>query len=152
MAATDTSYPQCPLSLRVEKVVGRDSLLVAWQPPPMDSMCHSNGCLVTGYQIYVNKETNMLVSGAHQSKVIDWIMTPPHDSTGVDVSLIPRWQAVVAGLAVGKMLYLGISTSSVEGKSSKVMEIEYHGRPVSVSTLQSCHSYPVCIHTTVYNR
>ena len=61
--------PQAPLSFHVEKALGHNGLLVAWQPPPMDSMCHSNGCLVTGYQVYVNGQTKSLVSGASQSRV-----------------------------------------------------------------------------------
>ena len=63
------SCPQSPLSLHVEKVIGQDGLLVAWQPPPMDGMCRSNGCLVTGYHLYVNGETKALVSGSSQSRV-----------------------------------------------------------------------------------
>lgn len=61
--------PQAPLSFHVEKVLGHNGLLVAWQPPPMDSMCRSNGCLVTGYQVYVNGQTKSLVSGASQNRV-----------------------------------------------------------------------------------
>ena len=61
--------PQSPLSFRVERAVGHNGLLVAWQPPPMDGMCRSNGCLVTGYQLYINGETTALVSGALQSRV-----------------------------------------------------------------------------------
>ena len=63
------SSPQAPLSFQVEKVLGHNGLLVAWQPPPMDSMCRSNGCLVTGYQLYVNGQTKTLVSGASQCRV-----------------------------------------------------------------------------------
>ena len=61
--------PQAPLSFHVEKVVGHNGLLVAWEPPPIDSMCRSNGCLVTGYQVYVNGQTKSLVSGASQCRV-----------------------------------------------------------------------------------
>lgn len=69
MDSAELTCPQSPLSFHIEKVVGHSGLLVAWQPPPMDSMCRSNGCLVTGYQLYVNGETKTLVSGALQSRV-----------------------------------------------------------------------------------
>ena len=42
-------------------------------------------------------------------------------------------QTLLSGLSLTKTLRLGISTSSVEGKSSKIIEIVYRGRPVSVS-------------------
>lgn len=67
---TAAACPQSPLSFHVEKALGHSVLLVTWQPPPMDSMCRSNGCLVTGYQLYVNGETKTLVSGPSQSKVL----------------------------------------------------------------------------------
>lgn len=41
-------------------------------------------------------------------------------------------QTILQGVSLSKSLRLGISTSSVEGKSSKVMEIIYRGRPLSV--------------------
>lgn len=74
-SSSSESSPQAPLSFHVEKVLGHDGLLVAWQPPPMDTMCRSNGFLVTGYQIYVNGLTESLVSGASQSKVSDNAMS-----------------------------------------------------------------------------
>ena len=42
-------------------------------------------------------------------------------------------QTLLSGLSLTKALQLGISTSSVEGKSSKIIEIVYRGRPISVS-------------------
>lgn len=42
-------------------------------------------------------------------------------------------QTLLTDVSLAKPLRLGISTSSVEGKSSNIMEIAYSARPVSVS-------------------
>lgn len=126
--AESSSCPQSPLSFHVENAVGHNGLLVAWQPPPMDGMCRSNGCLVTGYQLYVNGGTKALVSGAMQSRVGSVLCSRKDHFTNDLFHL----QTILSGLTLTKSLRLGISTSSVEGKSSKVMEIVYNSRPISV--------------------
>lgn len=70
---------------------------------------YSNGCLVTGYQLYVNGETKTLVSGATQNK------------------------ATLVGLNLSQPITLGISTSGSEGKSSEVISLHQPARPMSVS-------------------
>ncbi len=59
----------------MDKALGNSVLLVTWQPPKMDSSDgnYSNGCFVTGYQLYVNGETKNLISGAMHTKVSSFI-------------------------------------------------------------------------------
>ena len=44
------SAPEAPSNLRIEEVEG-NSLVLAWQPPPLDQHGCSNGCKVVGYRV-----------------------------------------------------------------------------------------------------
>ncbi|XP_064383629.1 early endosome antigen 1-like isoform X3 [Halichondria panicea] len=110
-----TGCPNPPAHFKVDKALGNSVLLVTWQPPKMDSSDgnYSNGCFVTGYQLYVNGETKNLISGAMHTK-----------ATFVELNLL-------------QPLTLGISTCAVNGKSSKVITIHYQPRPLSAVTSPS---------------
>ena len=68
-AGMDSPLP--PTHFKVDKALGNSVLLVTWKPPKMDMPDgnHSNGCLVTGYQLYVNGEMKTLVNGAMETRV-----------------------------------------------------------------------------------
>ena len=120
---TYVGCPKPPTQFQVEKALGNSVLLVAWQPPVMDATdgSYSNGCLVTGYQLYVNGDTKTLVSGSTQNR------------------------ATLVGLNLSQPITLGISTSGAEGKSSKVISLHQPARPMSVSMqLTACYCAHAC--------
>jgi hypothetical protein len=49
--ATATGPPAAPENFHVEKIIGNSSLMLAWEPVPLDNTGTSNGVKVTGYKV-----------------------------------------------------------------------------------------------------
>lgn len=48
---SEPNQPMPPCELRIQATLGTDTVLLAWKPPQLDAMGHSNGVRVTGYQV-----------------------------------------------------------------------------------------------------
>lgn len=144
--------PSPPSDFHVDKSLVHSMLLVCWQPPLCDEGGRSNGCLVTGYQLYVNNQATTMVTGASQAKVRssvhvgsshNWLdsiahhqQTIAHAHTHTHICTSTYTQQLLPGLDLSEPITLGISTCSQEGLSSEIVTITYPEQPPTVS--------PVC--------
>ncbi|XP_062608663.1 RIMS-binding protein 3B-like [Saccostrea cucullata] len=69
-SARTSEYPDPPKDFRVEKVINRNTLMLAWTPPKFTENNHNRGVKCTGYKIYLNGQLHQQASSPHIAKTI----------------------------------------------------------------------------------
>ncbi|XP_076799576.1 uncharacterized protein LOC143444274 isoform X4 [Clavelina lepadiformis] len=62
--------PQPPTFLVIEKTMGQKSMIICWTPPLLDMISRSNNIPVVGYEISIDKQRKVQISGAYTNKAI----------------------------------------------------------------------------------
>ncbi|XP_070212743.1 golgin subfamily B member 1-like isoform X2 [Littorina saxatilis] len=100
--AKSNAAPEPPSNLHIEEVEG-NSLVLAWQPPPLDQHGCSNGSKVVGYRIYLNGR----------------VCQQPHS---------PKLSCTrVEGIRHDRSQQLAIQTLAASGQVSSRVELLYQG-------------------------
>ncbi|XP_062615077.1 golgin subfamily A member 4-like isoform X3 [Saccostrea cucullata] len=69
-SARTSEYPDPPKDFRVEKVINRNTLMLAWTPPKFTENNLNRGVKCTGYKIYLNGQLHQQASSPHIAKTI----------------------------------------------------------------------------------
>ncbi|XP_060555067.1 centrosomal protein of 290 kDa-like [Ruditapes philippinarum] len=101
--ATATGPPAAPENFHVEKIIGNSSLMLAWEPVPLDNTGTSNGVKVTGYKIYKNNKVIVQPRGRQASK------------------------AIIENISIQSHHRFGVQTVGADGHVSELSEIMYEG-------------------------
>ena len=56
-----------PSNLRIQRVVGEHSLLLAWVNPELDELARNHGTVVRGYKIYINSKDRQTGKGRNMA-------------------------------------------------------------------------------------
>nr|CAB3265830.1 early endosome antigen 1-like [Phallusia mammillata] len=64
------SSPRSPTFVVIEKTMGQKSMIISWTPPVLDMISRSNGIPVIGYEISIDGERRVQISGAYSNKAI----------------------------------------------------------------------------------
>ncbi|XP_053407829.1 centrosome-associated protein CEP250-like isoform X3 [Mercenaria mercenaria] len=95
--------PAAPDNFHVEKIIGNSSLMLAWEPVPLDNKGTSNGVKVTGYKVYKNNKVLVQPRGRQASK------------------------AIIENINIQSHHRFGIQTVGADGMVSELSEIMYEG-------------------------
>ncbi|XP_061184260.1 golgin subfamily B member 1-like isoform X3 [Saccostrea echinata] len=69
-SARTSEYPDPPKDFRIEKVINRNTLMLAWTPPKFTENNQNRGVKCTGYKIYLNGQLHQQASSPHIAKTI----------------------------------------------------------------------------------
>ncbi|XP_052248962.1 centromere protein F-like isoform X3 [Dreissena polymorpha] len=101
--ATVKQPPDTPGNFHVEKIIGHNGLMLAWQPVALNNNGCNNGVRVTGYKVFKDNKLALQPRGRHASK------------------------AIIENVGLQSQHRFGIVTVAVDGSVSALSEILYEG-------------------------